>query len=113
MKLTKSIPLYGTDEFADELMDELNSNADEMPTEAACEHGGYPEYVDVYAADGIHEDEHYVYATVSIAVTEEVNTTCADVSVSFQHDMTCNLTIDKSDFSVEFEVVETEREPEF
>lgn len=115
MDLSAVIAAYGTPDFDEKLRDTLNENAMDLPLEDACEHGGWPdpEDVDVYSVANVHDVENAIYATVSIAFTESVGTTCANAQVPFHHDVTCQMKIEKSGDDWSVEIIEEEHEPEF
>jgi hypothetical protein len=118
MNLPKLIAAYDPDytkEFEDGLQDQLGEFCEDIPLEQACEHGGYPlpEDVSVYKVESVWDDERCIYATVSVSFAETVNTTCADVTVPFQHDAKFDVSISKDGEEIEFEMVEVEHEHEF
>jgi hypothetical protein len=115
MDIKKLILIEDKEQFETELTEALGDEFDALPLEDACEDGGFPDpiSVDVYDVKKTGEDENFIYATFGVSFTEEINTSCGDVTISKPRNMDCTVTIDKVLGEADFTVEKVESDWEF
>ncbi|MGO8747711.1 MAG: hypothetical protein ACLQNE_17200 [Thermoguttaceae bacterium] len=115
MKLTTSLAAIGTANFEDALADELSKLSDELPLEKFAMNGGWPdpsEWPDV-SIQSIEPDEEAIHASVIVAFTESVPSSCKDFNRTYSAVAHLRLTIDKTTGETEVQAEEPEMREEF
>jgi len=89
------------------------ADADDLPLEAACEDGGFPSDFEVSTVRFVSCDDGALFFEVSVCFTEEVGTTCSDVTFDHPRSVDFRMEIWPELGTYETEVVEASRPEEF
>ena len=82
MTVTKCLPYWGTEKFADEFLSELSANEHKLPLENMCRNGGYPsveDYAELECLEIGEELQGLVHGSFHVSFTEESPTGCRDM----------------------------------
>lgn len=115
MNLGRALNQYGTDRFKDVLLELLYENVECFPLEDACEMGGYPDLADTDISLGeVEESEEELVVPATVCFSEDYNTSCADVVLSYPRAIDCSISINRETGDGEITEVEVDyREDEF